>query len=611
MPSQMQLQANPKNIQTCFKNCFYEVPVFQRPYSWEVDQLEDYWNDVASTRSDFFFGTTVTWISQRRELANDTYSLIDGQQRITTSTIALSAIRDFFKKYSEIDPNDPLYDAEFVRSAADQQSVTHKYLVVTDDDSQEHPVLRRQEPMFWETIQQPNAIPSNANYDGISRLIAKAREYFERKIAESVDSFDGLEPIVEKLKEIRGNILSARIIQVELTTEEDAFMIFETLNTRGAELELADLIKNLIIRELAQNDQHNQSALAARWQRMVNHVTQGGHNAELMNRFIWQSWNSRYSAVKEPDLFKQLKIEIGNDQSQQMAYLEGLEEDSQIYLFLQERQGGQPFPGTKTRTRNAIEVAEVQDAIRALSLFNVSVANSAILALARKYHTDSTILTQSSLKKAMRAIENFHFQFTAMAKSGSTGGTRSRYNAFAVQLENAQSKQEANLAIQGLITKLERSLPRPDQVRGSFESMFYAHGRQLTTAERARVNGPLIRYILLKFAKNSGAVPPGTDPAGWTIEHIVPQSTGHREHGHYTKLIGNLTLLTAQANNDAGNGDFNAKREDLLTHARPLDTILQKWLRDSNMIMPTAEDVTERGQELSRLAVEEVWSVQY
>lgn len=463
--------------------------------------------------------------------------------------------------------------------------------------------------MFWETIQQPNAIPSNAVYDGSSRLIAKAREFFEKKIAESVDSLVTLDAIIEKLKEIRGNILSARIIQVELTTEEDAFMIFETLNTRGAELELADLIKNLIIRELAQNDHHNQSALADRWQRIANYVTQGGHNAELMNRFIWQSWNSRYAAVKEPDLFKQLKLELGNDESRQMAYLEGLEEDSQVYLYLQEKQSGQPFPSTRTRTRHAIEIAEVQDAIRALSLFNVSVANSAILALARKFHKEPKILPQNSLKKAMRAIENFHFQFTAMAKSGSTGGTRSRYNIFAVQLENAQSRQEADLAIQGLVMKLERSLPRPDQVRGAFESMFYAHGRQLSATESSRVNSPLIRYILLKFAKNSGSVPPGTDPGGWTIEHIVPQSTGHREHGHYTKLIGNLTLLTAQANNNLGNGDFNAKRQDLLIHARPLDAILQQWLDNSDLVMPTAEDVRERGQELSRLAVEEVWAL--
>ena len=60
------ITSNTKTIQMCFQQCLYEVPLFQRPYSWEEDQLEDFWKDVVLAEGDFFFGSTVTWVSEER-----------------------------------------------------------------------------------------------------------------------------------------------------------------------------------------------------------------------------------------------------------------------------------------------------------------------------------------------------------------------------------------------------------------------------------------------------------------------------------------------------------------------------------------------------------------
>src|ERR1044072_19526 len=92
------IESQTKTIQTCFRQCLYEVPNFQRPYSWSQDQLGDFWDDVILAKGDFFFGSTVTWVSEKRDLFSDTYSVIDGQQRLTTSAIALSVLRDSFGK---------------------------------------------------------------------------------------------------------------------------------------------------------------------------------------------------------------------------------------------------------------------------------------------------------------------------------------------------------------------------------------------------------------------------------------------------------------------------------------------------------------------------------
>ena len=101
------IKSQTRTIQACFQQCLYKVPNFQRPYSWSLDQLEDFWNDVVLAQGDFFFGSTVTWVSEQRDLFNDTYSIIDGQQRLTTSAIALSVIRDAFYDIAERAKGDP------------------------------------------------------------------------------------------------------------------------------------------------------------------------------------------------------------------------------------------------------------------------------------------------------------------------------------------------------------------------------------------------------------------------------------------------------------------------------------------------------------------------
>ena len=153
------IKSQTRTIQTCFQQCLYLVPNFQRPYSWSADQFQDFWDDVALARSDFFFGSTVTWVSEPRPLFNDTYSIIDGQQRLTTSAIALSVVRDAFHAIAE--SADGVSDSDGT-IATNQATTTQRYLIITDDDGVSYPVLTRSEGMFYEKIQNRNAIPSKA-----------------------------------------------------------------------------------------------------------------------------------------------------------------------------------------------------------------------------------------------------------------------------------------------------------------------------------------------------------------------------------------------------------------------------------------------------------------
>ena len=592
------IKSQTKTIQACFQQCLYEVPNFQRPYSWSSDQLEDFWDDVVLARGDFFFGSTVTWVSEKRDLFNDTYSIIDGQQRLTTSAIILSVIRDAFYKVSSRAEEVADFDGS---TATSQASTTQKYLIATDDDGKSYPVLKRSEKMFYEHIQNPSAIPSGATWNSSAERLGEARRFFESRV---INELSGLSPDdqVERLKSIRANVLKARVIQVELASEEDGFLIFETLNTRGADLRLSDLVKNLLIRGGATSVPDRQ-AIAERWDRFVDKVQNGRMNPDVIDRFIWQSWNSRRAAVKEPELFKEISGRVGADPMEHLLYLEELEVDSRTYECLEDE--GVQVQSKVTGARNAFAVPEFVDSVRALAIFNVSVANSTVLAIARKYQ-ETRLVKQAQLIEVMRLVENFHFQFTALTNSGSTGGTRGRYNRFAVRLEAANSNAEVAEAIADLKAKLRASLPARERTDKAFRQLFYAPSLQLTQAQKIRARKMFVAYVLMAFAKAEKLIPAGQNLASWSIEHIKPQAMGSYDYQDLVYSIGNLTLLTSALNSALGNAPLSKKIAALRMGSAYFDAELESWAHGGATV-PSDAQISKRSGLLASDALDRVW----
>jgi hypothetical protein len=594
------IESQTRTIQTCFQQCLYEVPNFQRPYSWTGEQLEDFWDDVVLAQGDFFFGSTVTWVSEKRDLFNDTYSIIDGQQRLTTSAIMLAVVRDAFNQIAEHGADAEGFDPS---AAVNQGRATQKYLITVDDDGREYPVLKRSEKMFYEQIQNPDAVPSNAANNSSTERIDEARSFFNRRVTQALSGL-ALEDQVEALKAIRANVLKARVIQVELASEEDGFLIFETLNTRGADLKLSDLVKNLLIRGGASSVPDRQ-AISDRWDQLIGRVQYGRVSPDFADRFIWQSWNSRRSAVKEPELFKAISRLLKGDPSSHLSYLEELEVDSHTYEWLENEdvQVKKKVRGEK----NAFSVPEFVDSVRALAIFNVSVANSTILAIARKYQ-ETRRVTNAQLIEVMRMVENFHFQFNALTNSGSTGGTRGRYNRFAVTLHDANSPAAVAEAIDDLRAKLRTSLPSKARAEVAFSQLFYAPSLQLTQAQKIRARKIFIAYVLMAFAKKNKLMPAGQNLASWSIEHIKPQAAASADHSDPVYSIGNLTLLTATLNSDLGDAALPQKLTMLRRGNAYFDQELDSWA-SSQVETPSDEQIADRSIALAREALEDVWSL--
>lgn len=84
----MQVSSNWRRIDQVLTAGFYKVPRFQRAYSWDRANVEDFWVDLVESHDGYFIGSMVIYTD------GDASGLVDGQQRLTTITILLAALRN-------------------------------------------------------------------------------------------------------------------------------------------------------------------------------------------------------------------------------------------------------------------------------------------------------------------------------------------------------------------------------------------------------------------------------------------------------------------------------------------------------------------------------------
>ncbi|MEJ8644530.1 HNH endonuclease family protein [Streptomyces sp. MS1.HAVA.3] len=260
-----------------------------------------------------------------------------------------------------------------------------------------------------------------------------------------------------------------------------------------------------------------------------------------------------------------------------------------------------------TGARNAFALPEFVDSIRALAIFNVTVANSTIFAVVRKFQ-ETTLIKQSQAISVLKLVESFHFQYTALTNSTSTGGTRARYNRFAVRLENAKSASEVAAAIADLKKRLHDSLPDRAKAHLAFRSLFYAPKLNLTRAQVLRSRKIFIAYVLMSFAKLEHLLPAGQNLRTWSIEHIKPQSKASLDYRDPVYSIGNLTLLTEGLNSALGDAPLSSKIDELRKGSAYFDPELESW-DASSPASPSDAQIDKRSHFMADDALDRVWNL--
>lgn len=250
----MKVTPTSKTLADVLRGNFLRIPRFQRPYDWDRDNLNEFWNDLKDRiDADYFMGSLVVF-GDRKE--RNLLSLVDGQQRITTITIMLAIIRNALEIFGEDGP------ATAIHELIESRDLDNKSRFVLEHDPADR--------FFQTTVQVRQAIPQKAIPAGVQQEnLQSAYRFLDSSLKSHLKSHFESNPkkSADYLKHLRDCLLQMHFISIELEDEDDAYLIFETLNTRGKDLRTSDLLK----KTLYATDAYKDKRLRSCKKRMVRH----------------------------------------------------------------------------------------------------------------------------------------------------------------------------------------------------------------------------------------------------------------------------------------------------------------------------------------------------
>ncbi|WP_316213948.1 DUF262 and DUF1524 domain-containing protein [Bradyrhizobium sp. SZCCHNR2032] len=222
----------------------FVIPVFQRDYTWQAEaHCAQLWRDVLrAARSGgehgHFLGSIV-YIATGDSLAGFTrWLLIDGQQRLTTLTLLLAALRDHIHETGwtggENDPTPKRIDAYFLKNVQEEGDREQKLILRRHDQATLRAVIDQK-------VRNGKGWPQDA-----SEHIKENYNYFRDELskADPAEVYRGIGRLV--------------IVDVALDRQsDDPQLIFESLNSTGVDLSQSDLIRNFILMRLPERQQTN------------------------------------------------------------------------------------------------------------------------------------------------------------------------------------------------------------------------------------------------------------------------------------------------------------------------------------------------------------------
>ncbi|GAB6047513.1 hypothetical protein JCM19379_13370 [Methyloparacoccus murrellii] len=332
--------------------------------------------------------------------------------------------------------------------------------------------------------------------------------------------------ISERWAERRRKVLASG---THATDELNAYKVFETLNARGVRLSATDLLKNYLFSVLDRGGEsdHELHNLEERWESLVGRLP-----SENFPDFLRAHWNSRRNFARQADLFKTIRSKI-IDREAVFGLLRGMEEDLDTYLALTSPEVSDWSPEDK---HNA----------GVLKTFRVRQPYPLLLAARRSFDA-------SDFSGLLRATVVISMRYNVIGAFGTAEQERT-YNTVAERIAKGEL-QELSEALSAM-----RSIYVEDRV---FRAAFAEKIIRTTDSRNNRV----VRFILCALERQLSGNDHSFTRDAFNIEHILPQRApdgwggfSNEEMDGLLYRLGNMTLMQAGANRNAGNADYAAKR---------------------------------------------------
>lgn len=499
--------------------CQYIIPVYQRKYSWLADvHCARLWNDIVKMekghKKHHFVGSIVSIAEKKALMGVQKQLIIDGQQRMTTLSILMIALRDYLR---DITPDDEFEDniTDMVLKNPKRKGEDAYKMLLTDTDKE---VM----------IKLVDGMKISENEDS---QIYTNYLYFKRKVAEGVLSPEQIYESISKL-DIVGIILDKE-------QGDEPQLIFESLNSTGMDLSKSDLIRNFILMGL---DNEEQIKIYNNYWKPFEGYFKNPDVPERMDRFFRDYLVMKKGAyVNFAYIYDVFKDYAGNSE---FSNIEQLAEDVMTFgdLYTNITSDKKTLP----ESQKALE--PIFEEIRSLRM---EVAYPFLIKVYMDYFKEEItldvfvdILKLTIAYVVRRAICDIP--------------TNSMQKTFATMKNNIKKDDYLN-SIKATFYFLDsyKVFPNDDM----FKSALYS---------RNMYSLRISKYVFVKL-ENEGNKEP-ISYSGYTIEHILPQNKDMRDEwkqalgvnyaeiqAKYLHSLGNLTLT--RYNSEMGDKPFAEKLE--------------------------------------------------
>lgn len=577
-------------------NDFYTVPDFQREYVWQRDNVEKLLQDVYDEFYDeenrpvegpeYFVGSIVVC-----RAADGTKQLIDGQQRLTTTYVALCAIRDALEEAGTPAPDtlrDFITDADVDPRTGDD-IVRHRLLLQYEDSQG---VLAK---IADQSVPVKDIPETAASVKNITNAYAVVREFL------AVNFSDDPTRVKRFYAALTQRVKLIRIGTPDLT---HALKVFETINDRGVGLNSMDLLKNLLFMRTSSQDYPK---LKDRWKRLIDTLDRC---REKPLRFLRYFIMSHYEidvvrGLREDEIYKWFVDhagELGIDQNP-LRFVDTLVDRAEVYAHYSSARDpyGAPNPYLKN-----------------ISLFSGVARQHFVLLLAARH------MPQHLFTELARNIENLFFTYVLTREANKT--YERNFVRWAKEVRSIRTEHELKSFLDKYV------IPELASRSTDFDYAF----REL---DQHRIQQYRLRYILAKLTQYVDAQAWGNQSQldllpyldkSVHIEHILPQSPTQEawssfdkptEYGRYIGKLGNSTLLERTINTSVSNGIYEAKKPGynqskfLLTKSlveRPhigIDTQLNRAVEDLAEFPIWNSTAIDQRQHMLGILARRVWAM--
>ncbi|MFE5585397.1 DUF262 domain-containing protein [Kitasatospora sp. NPDC056531] len=263
----------------------FQVPLYQRTYSWKQKDLQRLWEDVSelvelhlagSSPARHFLGSVVLAQGHIQAGGVQRWLVVDGQQRLTTLMLAFTALRDHYKG----------------TGAEDDADRVHRQILINE---------------FNKTgLDRYRLLPTQADRDAYTACVESSpKAGGADNIGCAYRFFLG---VLEDMREERGaegvgaveTVLKDLLSIVEISAEEgdNVYRIFESINNTGVGLSQSDLLRNYVFSLLPE---HGERVYRELWLPMQQDL--GPENLELL---VWLDLVVRgHGKAKQSDIYRQ------------------------------------------------------------------------------------------------------------------------------------------------------------------------------------------------------------------------------------------------------------------------------------------------------------------